>query len=163
MRRSSSTGLVPGSPPALVIVLAVAALALSAACAPKSKYVTPTVEIAPAFRENADWKPAQPADDTLRGNWWELFDDPDLNVLEGQIDVANQTLKAAEAQFAQARAIVRGTRATLFPTVDASPSAARARQSGNRPASTFHQAETTSCCRSMSPTRRTSGDAYAAR
>jgi NodT family efflux transporter outer membrane factor (OMF) lipoprotein len=110
------------------------------ACAPKVKYVQPTVEIAPAFRENADWKTAQPADDALRGNWWELFGDPDLNALEQQIDVSNQTLKAAAAQYAQARALVRGTRATLFPTVDFSPSAVRAEASGNRPASNIHQA-----------------------
>jgi NodT family efflux transporter outer membrane factor (OMF) lipoprotein len=76
----------------------------------------------------------------LRGNWWELFGDPDLNALEQQIDVSNQTLKAADAQFAQARALLRGTRATLFPTVDFSPSAARAEASGNRPASSIHQA-----------------------
>jgi NodT family efflux transporter outer membrane factor (OMF) lipoprotein len=116
-----------------------AGLAISA-CAPTVKYVQPTVEVAPAFRENADWKTAQPADDVLRGNWWELFGDADLNALEQQIDVSNQTLKAAEAQFAQARALVRGTRATLFPTVDFSPSAARAEASGNRPASNIHQA-----------------------
>jgi NodT family efflux transporter outer membrane factor (OMF) lipoprotein len=109
-------------------------------CAPKARYVPPTVEIAPAFRENADWKAAEPADQLLRGNWWELFNDPDLNALEQQVDIGSQTLKAAEAQFAQARAIVRGTRAGLFPTVDASPSATRAQPSGNRPASTFHQA-----------------------
>ena len=138
------TGVAPGTPisvaqgfsPALVIV----ALVALSACAPKTKYATPTVELAPAFRENADWKAAQPADEVLRGSWWELFGDPVLNGLESQIDVSNQTLRAAEAQFAQARAIVRGTRANLFPTVDLVPSAGRAQQSGNRPASTFHQA-----------------------
>ena len=118
----------------------VAALVTVTACAPKVKYVQPTVEIAPTFRENADWKTAQPADDVLRGNWWELFGDPDLNALEQQIDVSNQTLRAAAAQYAQARALVRGTRATLFPTVDFSPSAGRAEASGNRPASNIHQA-----------------------
>ena len=114
-------------------------LALSA-CAPKTTYVRPTVDVAPAFRENADWKPAEPADEALRGNWWELFNDRELNALEQQIDLSSQTLKAAEAQFAQARAIVRGTRAGLFPTVELSPSAARAETSGNRPASTSHRA-----------------------
>jgi NodT family efflux transporter outer membrane factor (OMF) lipoprotein len=127
-------GVVQAFRPAVALAL----IAISA-CAPKAKYVTPTVEVAPAFRENADWKPAQPADDALRGNWWELFNDPELNALEEQVAVGNQTLKAAEAQFAQARAIVRGTRASLFPTVDASPSAVRSQPSGNRPASTFHQ------------------------
>ena len=116
-----------------------AVIALSG-CAPKVKYVQPTVEVAPAFRENAEWKPAQPADDLLRGNWWELFGDPDLNALQQQIDVSNQTLRAADAQFAQARALVRGARANLFPTVDVAPAATRSQSSGSRPASTFHQA-----------------------
>jgi NodT family efflux transporter outer membrane factor (OMF) lipoprotein len=109
-------------------------------CAPKTAYVVPTLDVAPAFRENADWKPAQPSDAVLRGNWWESFGDADLNALEQQIDVSNQTLKAADARFAQARAIVRGTRAELFPTIDLAPSAGRAEASGNRPASTLHRA-----------------------
>jgi len=117
-----------------------AAVVAVSACAPKVKYVQPTVEVAPAFRENADWKTAQPADDVLRGTWWELFGDPDLNALEQHVDISNQTLKAADARFAQARALVRGTRASLFPTVDVVPSAVRAQASGNRPASTVHQA-----------------------
>jgi NodT family efflux transporter outer membrane factor (OMF) lipoprotein len=117
------------------------AAVLASACAPKvKKYAPPAVEIAPAYRENADWKTAQPADDQLRGNWWELFGDADLNALEEQIDVSNQTLRAAEAQFAQARALVRGARANLFPTVDVVPSAARAEASGNRLASSVHRA-----------------------
>jgi len=116
------------------------AFVLLSGCAPKVKYVQPTVDIAPAFRENADWKPAQPADASLRGTWWELFNDPDLNALEQQVDVSNQTLKAAEAQFAQARALVRGARANLFPTVDLAPSASRGQQSANRAISSFHQA-----------------------
>ncbi|MCU1383810.1 MAG: hypothetical protein JWL71_2507, partial [Acidobacteria bacterium] len=125
--------------PAFLPAVAITLVAI-AACAPKMKYVQPAVDVAPAFRENADWKAAQPADAELRGNWWELFGDPDLNALEQQIDLSNQTLRAAEARFAQARALVRGTRANLFPTVDVVPSAARAQASGNRPASTFHQA-----------------------
>ncbi len=115
------------------------AFVLLSGCAPKVKYVQPTVDIAPAFRENADWKQAQPADASLRGTWWELFNDPDLNALEQQVDVSNQTLKAAEAQFAQARALVRGARANLFPTVDLVPSATRGQQSANRAISSFHQ------------------------
>jgi NodT family efflux transporter outer membrane factor (OMF) lipoprotein len=124
---------------AVIAALGAALIAMSG-CAPKVKYVVPAVDVAPAFRENADWKTAQPADEVLRGNWWELFNDPDLNALEQQIELSSQTLKAAEAQFAQARAIVRETRASLFPTVDLAPSAVRAETSGNRPASTFHRA-----------------------
>jgi NodT family efflux transporter outer membrane factor (OMF) lipoprotein len=114
-------------------------LAMSA-CAPKVAYVPPTVDLAPAFRENADWKTAQPGDEALRGAWWELFGDPVLNSLEEQIDLSNQTLKAADAQYAQARALVRGARAGLFPQVDAAPSVSRGESSGNRPASTVHHA-----------------------
>src|SRR5262247_1243048 len=113
---------------------------LLSACAPKVKYEQPTVDIAPAFRENADWKTAQPADASLRGTWWELFNEPDLDALEQQVEVSNQTLKAAEAQFAQARALVRGARANLFPTVDFVPSATRGQQSANRATTSFHQA-----------------------
>jgi NodT family efflux transporter outer membrane factor (OMF) lipoprotein len=108
-------------------------LLASAACAP-IKYTTPSAEVAPAFKENANWKPAQPSDAALRGNWWELFGDADLNALEQRIDVSNQNLKAAEAQFAQARAILRGSRSNLYPTVTANPSIVRARQSANRAA-----------------------------
>ena len=96
------------------------------ACAPRTKYVVPAVDAVPAFKENANWKIAQPGDEALRGAWWELFGDPDLNALEQQIDVSNQTLKAADAQFAQARALVRGTRSDLFPQVSANPSISRA-------------------------------------
>jgi NodT family efflux transporter outer membrane factor (OMF) lipoprotein len=116
------------------------ALVLLSACAPKTQYVKPAVDVAPAFRENADWKIAAPADERLRGHWWEVFNDPELDALEAQIELSSQTLREAEAQYAQARAIVRGTRANLFPTVDVAPSAVRAQLSGNRPASTFHQA-----------------------
>jgi NodT family efflux transporter outer membrane factor (OMF) lipoprotein len=110
------------------------------ACAPHTKYVAPTLDVAPAFRENADWKIAQPADQELRGDWWELFGDPTLSALERQIDISNQTLRAAAAQFAQARAIVRGTRAGLFPQVDVAPSASRSELSGNRQTSAVRAA-----------------------
>src|SRR4030081_1037757 len=87
----------------------------TAACAPKTRYVPPAVETAPAFREDANWKVAQPNDAALRGAWWELFGDPDLNALEQQVDVSNQNLKAAAAQFAQARAPPRGTPSHPLP------------------------------------------------
>ncbi|HEV3141841.1 MAG TPA: efflux transporter outer membrane subunit [Vicinamibacterales bacterium] len=111
-----------------------------AACAPKTKYVTPTAPIAPAFKENASWKPPQPRDTEVRGRWWELFDDPQLDDLEGRVDVSNQNVRIAEAQFAQARAFVRGARANLYPQVGASPSIAGVQPSGNRAISSFHDA-----------------------
>jgi NodT family efflux transporter outer membrane factor (OMF) lipoprotein len=80
-----------------------------------------------------DWKTAQPSDQNLGGNWWEIFQDPQLNALEKQIDVSNQNLKAAVAQFQQARAALRYARADYYPSISAAPSAARERYSNNRP------------------------------
>jgi NodT family efflux transporter outer membrane factor (OMF) lipoprotein len=68
-----------------------------------------------------------------KGKWWEIFQDPQLNGLEEKINVSNQTLKAAQLQFEQARAVVRVNRADLYPTVTAGVSAAREHLSQNRP------------------------------
>jgi NodT family efflux transporter outer membrane factor (OMF) lipoprotein len=86
----------------------------------------------PAFRENGNWKIAQPADAVLRGTWWELFGDADLNELQGRVDLSNQNLKAAEAQFAAARAALRRSRSALYPHISAAPEISRTRQSANR-------------------------------
>ena len=88
------------------VVVAVLIGASAGACAPKTKYVAPAAATAPAFKENANWKTAQPADAAIRGNWWEAFGDSQLDALEAQIDVSNESLKGAEARFAQARAVV---------------------------------------------------------
>ena len=80
-----------------------------------------------------DWKAAQPNDQIARGKWWEIFQDPQLNALEEQVNVSNQNLKAAEAQFRQARALVRFNRAAYYPTVTAGASAAREHVSQHRP------------------------------
>jgi NodT family efflux transporter outer membrane factor (OMF) lipoprotein len=79
------------------------------------------------------WKVAQPKDDISRGQWWTIFQDPQLNALEEQVDVSNQTLAVAEAQLRGARAAVSVARAALFPTVTAGASISGARQSLNRP------------------------------
>jgi NodT family efflux transporter outer membrane factor (OMF) lipoprotein len=123
----------------LAAVVATLTAGAAGACAPTTRYVAPAVETAPAFREDANWKVAQPNDAVLRGNWWELFGDPDLNAIEQQVDVSNQNLKAAAAQFAQARALLRGTRSNLFPQVTANPSISRSAQSSNRAAPSVHR------------------------
>jgi NodT family efflux transporter outer membrane factor (OMF) lipoprotein len=106
-----------------------------AACAVGPKYKAPAVPAPPAYKEVGDWKTAQPSDQNLGGNWWEIFQDPQLNALEQQIDVSNQNLKAAVAQYQQARASLRYARADYYPTVTTNPSAARQRYSANRPLS----------------------------
>jgi NodT family efflux transporter outer membrane factor (OMF) lipoprotein len=102
-------------------------------CTVGPNYHTPTVETPPAYKEVGNWKPAQPNEQNLGGNWWEMFNDPQLNDLEQQVNVSNQNLKAAEAQYAQARALLRYYRADYYPTVTAAPAATRTRVSGNAP------------------------------
>ncbi|MGA3049270.1 MAG: efflux transporter outer membrane subunit [Terracidiphilus sp.] len=104
-------------------------------------YVRPTTPLAPAFKEplpenfksEDGWKPAQPSDAKLKGDWWTLFNDPQLNTLEAQIDPANQTLKQAEANFRAARAAVRFNRASEAPTIGVAPSIGGIRDSNNQP------------------------------
>lgn len=122
------------------LVALVVAILSSTSCARRAPYVTPVAESAPAFKEDPNWKMAAPADDLLKGNWWEAFGDPQLNALEEQIAVSNQTLKSAEAQLAAARAAIRGARAGFGPQVSATPSIARERQSANRATGSFHDA-----------------------
>jgi NodT family efflux transporter outer membrane factor (OMF) lipoprotein len=116
------------------VLLVVAAFQLTG-CTVGPKYQRPVAEVPPAYKEVGDWKPAQPNDQSLSGNWWEIFQDTQLNALEAQVSVSNQNLKSAEAQYTQARALVRYQRANYFPTVTVDPSATRNRISNHRPAS----------------------------
>jgi outer membrane protein TolC len=84
------------------------------------------------YKERANWKTAEPSDQKLGGNWWERFQDAQLNDLEEQINVSNQNLKAAVAQYQEARAALRYNRADYYPTLTTSPSATRQRYSNNR-------------------------------
>jgi len=110
--------------------LLVLAAFLLAGCSIGPKYKTPTASTAPAYKEitpddfkNVDgWKVAQPNDTALRGNWWEIFGDPELNALEEKVNVSNQNIAAAAASFLAARAVVREARSQLFPTVSTDPS-----------------------------------------
>src|SRR4029077_15610312 len=116
--------------------LLLAAVLQLAGCAVGPKYKTPATPAPPAYQEMGNWKTAQPNDHNLGGNWWELFQDSQLNSLEQQINVSNQNLKAATAQYQQARAALRYQRADYYPTITANPSATRSRYSNNRPPQT---------------------------
>jgi NodT family efflux transporter outer membrane factor (OMF) lipoprotein len=115
------------------IVLFLAGALLFTGCALGPKYKTPAVAAPPAYKESGNWKAAQPNDQNLGGNWWEMFQDSQLNALEDQINVSNQNLKAAVAQYQESRAAERYVRADYYPTVTTSPSATRERYSNNRP------------------------------
>ena len=80
-------------------------------------YQRPDAPVPEAYKETAGWKMAQPADALPRGAWWKVFNDPQLNDLEEQINISNQTVLAAEAQVRQALALVQIARASYFPFV----------------------------------------------
>ena len=79
------------------------------------------------------WRQAHPSDGELRGKWWELFGDPQLDAMEERIAVSNQTLKVAVSQYFEARDQVRVARAGYFPTLSVAPSATHTRESYNQP------------------------------
>jgi NodT family efflux transporter outer membrane factor (OMF) lipoprotein len=116
----------------LEVLLLIAILQLTG-CTVGPKYHTPTAQVPASYKEVGDWKPAQPNDQNLGGTWWTIFKDPQLDTLELQVNVSNQNLKAAEAQYRQARAVLRYYRADYFPTVAAGPTATRTRVSSRRP------------------------------
>ena len=119
-----------------------AGLALAAAgCRVGPVYTRPPAALTPSFKEplpdnfkaEDGWKPAQPGDTQLKGDWWTLFNDTQLNKLETQIDPANQTLNEAEANFRAARAAIHFNRAAEAPTISAGPSVGAIRDSPNQP------------------------------
>ena len=95
------------------------------------------------FKDTGDWTVAQPADAKLRGKWWEIFDDSELNALEEQLDINNQNIKQYFENFMEARAIVREARSQYFPTLTAAPSITHSRASANLGAGTASTSTTT--------------------
>lgn len=84
---------------------------------------TPTYKEAPpaSYSESKDWSQAQPSEAADRGKWWQVYNDSTLNALEEQVALANENLKVYEAQYQEARDVVRVARASLRPTVTAGP------------------------------------------
>jgi len=119
---------------------------LLAGCTVGPKYHTPaaTVQPPPAsykesptqFPDSGDWKVAQPQDAMLHGKWWEIYNDPELNVLEEQLNVNNQNIKQSFENFMEARTLVAQARSQLFPTVGTAPSYQRSLGSANLHGST---------------------------
>jgi NodT family efflux transporter outer membrane factor (OMF) lipoprotein len=113
------------------LLIITAELTLLAACTVGPDYVKPSAEVPVAYKEMADWKKAQPQDNIIKGRWWEIFKDDQLNALEEQVNISNQNIAVAEAQFRQAQALVREARAGYFPTGTAGASATRSRGASN--------------------------------
>ena len=114
------------NPPTILRTGAAALVAVLAGCALGPNYQRPSVA-APAFREAAGWKPAAPAAELPRGKWWKAYGDPVLDGLEDRIEVSNNSLAAAEAQYRQVAASVAATYSLLYPAIDANGSAVRDR------------------------------------
>jgi NodT family efflux transporter outer membrane factor (OMF) lipoprotein len=111
-----------------------------AGCVPGPKYRTTSApaSTAPAYKESTvhfenapGWKVASPQDAMLRGKWWGIFNDPQLNALEDQLNINNQNIKVSFENYMEARALIREAQAQYWPTVTTSPSYNRSRQSGN--------------------------------
>ncbi|HWC95611.1 MAG TPA: efflux transporter outer membrane subunit [Candidatus Sulfopaludibacter sp.] len=92
------------------------------------------------FKEAGGWKPASPNDAQLKGKWWEIYNDPALNILEEQVAVSNQNVLALEAQYREARDATRVARAALFPTVGTSPAITESRSGGSSSVSSLRTA-----------------------
>ncbi len=125
------------------MLLLAAPFMLLSACAVGPDYVRPAVAAPAAFKELDGWMPAQPRDREIRGTWWEAFNDPALNDLEAQVDISNQNLAQAEAQFRQARALVQLARAGYFPVVTGNASETRSRSPSNSAGTTLGGVNTT--------------------
>lgn len=112
-------------------VAGAAVLAGITSCSVGPDYQRPSAPVPAGYKEGG-WKPGEPRD-VDRGAWWSIYDDPVLDRLEREIDVSNQNLKAAEAAFRQASAVVTEARAGYFPVLSAAASATRTGQgSGGR-------------------------------
>ena len=117
--------------------LAGGALVALAGCNFAPHYERPPASAAAAFKEavpaeaTPGWKLATPQDAAIPGNWWELYQDPQLNALEERVAISNQTVAAAEANYRAARALASEAEAGFFPTISVDPSVVRSRASAS--------------------------------
>ena len=116
---------------ALLVVALASGLAGCLAVGPD--YLKPAAIVPVAYKEIKGWRAASPRDDTPKGAWWRAFHDSELDRLEATVAVSNQTLKADEANYRQALALISEARAGLFPTLSFNPSLTRSGPpAGNR-------------------------------
>jgi NodT family efflux transporter outer membrane factor (OMF) lipoprotein len=113
-------------------------LAWLSGCKIGPDYVRPQASAPPAFEEatpavSGEWKTATPADTAIGGAWWHLFSDNELDALEVQVGQANQSLKAAAANFRAARSAINIKRSYEAPTIGVAPEVQAVRESANQP------------------------------
>ncbi len=115
------------------LIMALVSSIMLAGCTIGPKYERPVVETPKTFQEltpeqfkdTDGWKQAEPKETVLRGQWWELFHDPELNALEAQVNISNQSVAAATAAFISARSVVKQAQSQYYPTVAVDPSVSR--------------------------------------
>lgn len=96
------------------------------ACKLGPDYKRPYAPIPCQYKEMPKgWKRAEPQDCCDKGPWWEVFNDPNLNALEAKLNISNETINAAVAQYFQSQALVEEARSALFPLITGSISAQR--------------------------------------
>ncbi|HTH94863.1 MAG TPA: efflux transporter outer membrane subunit [Rhodocyclaceae bacterium] len=111
--------------------------ALLAACAVGPDYKRPDAPMAAAWKTDPGWQVAQPRDGELKGEWWKIFNDADLDALQTRALTDSQTLQSAAARLEQARAQARVAGSALFPTVGVQAGATRDRISADRPVTNY--------------------------
>jgi NodT family efflux transporter outer membrane factor (OMF) lipoprotein len=121
--------------PGIIASAVVIYTCLLTGCVVGPKYVAPTAPTPQAFKEAApaaysaappgSWQPAQPQDAVLKGKWWEVFHEPELDALENTLNIDNQNIAQYFQNFMAARAQVREARAGFFPTVGVNPAYSR--------------------------------------
>jgi NodT family efflux transporter outer membrane factor (OMF) lipoprotein len=102
-------------------------------CTVGPNYVRPPADAPVSYKEMGDWKPAQPSDQFGKGSWWEVYEDPQLNALEAQVDVSNFNLKAQQERFEQARSAIRISKSNYYPEITGGASVTQNRISSNSP------------------------------
>ncbi len=135
-------------------VCALAGVGLLAGCKPVGPdYKQPSYSAPPNYKEagassvlapltpppnpaGGGWQPATPSDGMLKGKWWEVYQDPQLNQLEERIAPYNQALRQALETYLAAQGQVKAARSALFPTLSAGPSVAHDKNSEHRPLAT---------------------------
>ena len=107
--------------------------AVRSGCAPVGpNFERPAAIVSPQFKEIKGWKIATPRQSEPKGEWWSVFHDPKLDELERVVVVSNQTIKADEAAFREALALINEARAGLFPTINGTGSATRSSPGGTQ-------------------------------
>jgi NodT family efflux transporter outer membrane factor (OMF) lipoprotein len=100
------------------VAACIAACSLTACAAVGPNFERPAAIVSPQFKEIAGWKIATPREREPKGQWWTIFHDPELDRLESAVAVSNQTVKADEANYREALALINEARSGLFPTIN---------------------------------------------